>query len=351
MKRTVAELKSAEDFDAAIERAEKDPEALFMGNEVLKKEMGGEVGEELHRTLLKEMREERDRFIGREKHERMVATEQLKGAMVKKELELMGKDMPQTEWVQFYKDCGNDETLRAVSPETALKYLETAERLDKAIKKGISDQTEETLSLRMTNLMMMEANGDAELQGGKIAAEQAAIWRDYKTALHAGVLSEGFANSYLNRIRNRLTNEEKNAMREFYSSFGWHGDLNGEGEPSAKDRKDWAKEKVLAPVDETQPTTGDVAKGRKLTGAQMFELGDMFLRQLRTMGPEAYRPEVMKTMIGEIKAQRMASDFNRNRDMLAQKLYNIQRNLGAEQNERPDAGSDGSGDQSGSEDD
>ena len=118
-------------------------------------------------------------------------------------------------------------------------------------------------------------------------------------------------------------------MREFYSSFGWHGDLNGEGEPSAKDRKDWAKEKVLAPVDETQPLTGDVAKGRKLTGAQMFELGDMFLRQLKTMGPEAYRPEVMKTMIGEIKAQRMASDFNRNRDLLAQKLSNIQRNLSA----------------------
>ena len=108
---------------------------------------------------------------------------------------------------------------------------------------------------------------------------------------------------------------------------------------------------LTPPTFETQPLTGDVASGRKLTGAQMFELGDMFLRQLRTMGPEAYRPEVMKTMIGEIKAQRMASDFNRNRDILAQKLYNIQRNLGAQQNERPDAGSDGSGDQSGSEDD
>ena len=145
-------------------------------------------------------------------------------------------------------------------------------------------------------------------------------------------------------------------MREFYSSFGWHGDLNGEGEPSAKDRKDWAKEKVLAPVDETQPLTGDVAKGRKLTGAQMFELGDMFLRQLKTMGPEAYRPEAMRTMIGEIKARRMADDFNRNRDLLAQKLYNIQRNLnaGEGQNEGTDAGSDagnGGSAQDGSEDD
>lgn len=351
VKRTVAQLGSAEDFDAAIDRAEKDPKSLFMGHKVLEREMGGEVGDELHRTLVKEMREERDRFVGREKHERMVATEQLKGEFVKEELDLMGKDMPETEWVQFYRDCGNDERLRAVSPETALKYLETADRLDKAIKKGVTDQTEETLSLRMTNLMVREANGDAELQGGKIAAEQAAIWRDYQTALHAGALSEGFANSFLNRLTNRLTDQERSAMREFYASFGWHGDLNGEGEPSAKDRKDWAKEKVLAPVDETQPLTGDVAKGRKLTGAQMFELGDMFLRQLRTMGPEAYRPEVMKTMIGEIKAQRMASDFNRNRDLLAQKLYNIQRNLGAEQNERPDAGNDGSGDQSGSEDD
>lgn len=346
VKRTVAQLGSAEDFDAAIDRAEKDPSSLFMGNEVLKREMGGKVGDELHRTLLKEMREERDRFIGREKHEKMVATEQLKGEFVKQELDLMGKDIPQTEWVQFYRDCGNDERLRKVSPETALKYLETAERLDKAIKKGVSDQTEDSLSLRMTNLMMMEVNGDAELNGGKIAAEQAAIWRDYQTALHAGVLSEGFANSYLNRIKNRLTDEERNAMREFYSSFGWHGDLNGEGEPSAKDRKDWAKEKVLAPVDETQPLTGDVAKGRKLTGAQMFELGDMFLRQLRTMGPEAYRPEAMRTMIGEIKARRMADDFNRNRDLLAQKLYNIQRNLnaGVQNDEGTGAGSDAGND-------
>ena len=166
------------------------------------------------------------------------------------------------------------------------------------------------------------------------------------------MLSEDFANSYLNRIRNRLTDEERSAMREFYSAFGWHGDLNSEGEPSAKDRKDFSKERVLAPVDETQPLTGDVAAGRKLTGAQMFELGDMFLRQLRTMGPEAYRPEAMRTMIGEIKARRMASDFNRNRDILAQKLYDIQRNLGAETTyERPDSGNDGSGDRSGSEDD
>ena len=52
VKRTVAELKSAEDFDAAIERAEKDPEALFMGNEVLKKEMGGRFATGVRPTYL-----------------------------------------------------------------------------------------------------------------------------------------------------------------------------------------------------------------------------------------------------------------------------------------------------------
>ena len=351
VKRTVSELKSEEEFDAAIKVAEERPEALFMGNNVLKREMGGEVGKDLKAQLVKEMREERDRFVGRERHERMLEAERVKGGIVNRELELMGKDMPETEWVRFYRDCGNDPELQAASPETALQYLKHAERLENAIKKGVSDQTEDSLSMRLTYLMVREANGDQGLQGNRIATEQAAIWRDYQAALHAGKLSEGFAGSFLNRLTNRLTDQERSAMREFYASFGWHGDLNHEGEPSAKDRKDWAKERVLAPVDETQPMTSDVAKGRKLTGAQMFELGDTFLRQLRTMGPEAYRPEVVKTMIGEIKARHMASDFNHNRDELAQKIFNIQRNLGAETYERPDAGSDGSGDQSGSEDD
>ena len=322
-------FRTEEQFDAAIAAAEKDPAALFMGNAVLKREMGGTVGKDLRDELVKELRDERDRFVGRERHERMLEAEKVKEGLVREELDLAGKNLPPTEMVAFYRACGNDPQLQAASPETALQYMQHAERLEKAIKQGESDQTEDSLSLRLTNLMVREANGDQGLQGGKIAAEQAAIWRDYQAALHAGKLSEGFAGSFLNRLTNRLSDQERNAMREFYFSFGWHGDLNGEGEPSAKDRKDWAKEKVLAPVDETQPLTGDVAKGRKLTGAQMFELGDMFLRQLKTMGPEAYRPEVMKTIIGEIKAQRMASDFNRNRDLLAQKLYNIQRNLSA----------------------
>ena len=330
VKQTVSELKSGEDFDAAIDAAEKRPESLFMGNEVLKREMGGEVGRDLHAQLLKDMRAERDRFLGRERHEKMLLAEKVKGEFVNRELELMGKDMPETEWVSFYRECGEDEKLQAASPETALQYMKAADRLEKTIKKGVCDQTEDSLSLRMTNLMVREANGDQGLQGNQIATEQAAIWRDYQAALHSGKLSEGFANSFLNRIRNRLTDQERSAMREFYASFGWGGDLNREGEPSSKDRKDWAKERVLAPVDETQPLTGDVASGRKLTGAQMFELGDTFLRQLQSMGPDAYRPEVMKTVIGEIKTRHMASDFSRNRDELAWKMQNVQRGISAQ---------------------
>ena len=292
----------------------------------------------------------------------MLEAERIKGGFVNREIELIGKDMPSTELVAFYRECGNDPMLQQASPETALQYMKQADRLDKAIRKGVTDQTEDSLSLRLTNLEERELNGDAGLNGNRIATEQAAIWRDYQTALHAGRLREGFASSFLGRLKNRLTDQERTAMREFYSAFGWHGDLNREGEPSAKDRKDWAKEKVLAPIDETQPLTGDVAKGRKLAGSQMFELGDTFLRQLRTMGPEAYRPEVMKTMIGEIKARHMASDFNRNRDELAWKLLNVQRNLnaGVMENDGSDrngndgnaAAQPGSGsDESGSEDD
>ena len=337
----IAGFRSVGEFDAALGEAKADPSALFMGNKVLQERLGA-MPDDLREELERKLADERDRFAGREQRRKMAEAAELKEGFQQKELEMMGKGLPPTEYVAFYRECGSDEALKAASPETALQYMNHADRLEKAIKKGECDQTEESLSLRLTDLMVREANGDAELNGGKIASEQAAIWRDYQAALHAGKLGEGFANSFLNRLANRLTDEERNAMREFYAAFGWHGDLNREGEPSAKDRKDWAKEKVLAPVDETLPMTSEVASGRKLTGAQMFELGDTFLRQLRTMGPEAYRGEVMKTMIREMKARHMASRFGENRDELAWKMLNIQRNLnaGAMQNERSDAGND-----------
>ena len=344
VKRTVSELKSREDFDKAIDAAEKRPESLFMGNEVLRREMGGEVGKELHAQLVKEMRTERERFLGRERHEKMLEAERVKGTFLNRELEAMGKDMPATEWIAFYRECGEDPELKAASPETALQYMKHAERLEKAVKKSESDHTESSLAGRMNNLTFLEMDG-GRANGNRVAAEQAALWRDFQEAMHAGKLSEGFASTFMNRMKNRLTDEERTAMREFYSSFGWHGDLNGEGEPSAKDRRDWAKARVLAPVDETVPLTSDMAKGRRLTGSQMFELGDTFLRELRAMGPEAYRPEAMRAVLGEVKARRMAGDFAANRDYLAWKMMNIQRNLNA--GEGSDGRTGGPGDRGG----
>ena len=52
VKRTVAGFGSAEEFDSAIKDAEEHPEKLFMGNEVLKKEMGGRFATGVRPTYL-----------------------------------------------------------------------------------------------------------------------------------------------------------------------------------------------------------------------------------------------------------------------------------------------------------
>lgn len=367
---------SVADYDRAIDAAKRDPASLFMGNEVLKREMGGKVGDALRDELLTDLERERDRFAGRQRHEEAVAREKLKDAFVRKELEKADEDVPATEWVKFYRDLGSDETLRKLAPDTALGYMNTAERLDKALKRESEAEaarltrevdeaarqaerdaaqaarqevaaTEGDLARRLLDLEIRELDGDAGLQGGRLAAEQAAIWRDYKVALHSGKMRENFASTFLGRLKNRLSDQERGAMRQFYAAFGYHGDLASDGDVTAADRKAMKKDVFMSPADETQAPTSDDVKGRKLTGEQLFSLGDTFLREMRTMGPEAYRPEVIRTVIGEIKTRHMAEDFNRNRAELAQKLLNIQRNFKAGEIQNGRGNDNGNGDGNG----
>lgn len=347
---TIKGFQSEGEFDDALEAASEEPEKLFMGNKVLMKEMGGKVGTELHREIMDRIRDEKDRFVSRRDHERRKIAGEVRQGAVEQELKSMDADLSERDWVDFYRELGRDAMLREFAPDTALQYMDHAKRLEEAIKtrdeharvkaeqveaqklkeaaqqrKAQVDATEDQLSYRLTNLTMHEMNGDRALMGGQLAAEQAAIWRNYKVALYSGMIGESFANTFLNRLKNRLSDQERTAMREFYGAFGYHGDLERDGDLTETSRR--ANLTTLF----TQPTEVDSPySGSTITGKQLFELGETFLGQLQTMGPEAYRTEIIGRVIDEIKTRKLADDFNRNREALAKDMMTIMINAGTD---------------------
>ena len=340
------------EFNEALETGEKDSTPLFLGNIVLNDEMGGTLEPGLKREVLEKIREEKERFVSRRDRERRQLAGEARTNAVNAELQSMAANLSERGWVDFYRNLGSDANLREYAPETALNYMEHAKRLEETLKareeqakakaeqasaqklreaaqirKAKMDATEENLSLRLTNLAMHEMSGDRELMGGQLAAEQAAIWRDYKLALHGGMLGEGFANTFLNRLKNRLTDQERTAMREFYAAFGYHGELEGDGDVPETAKKANSVASFVQPTEVESPYSGT-----SVSGHQLFTLGETFLGQLRTMGPDAYRPEIMKTVLDEIKTRKMSQDFNRNRDELAKKMMTLMINAGTDVN-------------------
>lgn len=346
---------SKEDFDTLVEELTDGPEKLAELYPSLKAELakdanGNGIAKDLQQALVEKVTNEGLRFESRQEHIKRQAAGEVRAMAVNEELKSMDADLSDREWVEFYRKLGENGELRELAPETALRYLEQSKRLEEAVKakdehekvkaeqaeaqklreiaqrhKAEVDATEEQLSLRLTNLAMHELNGDRELMGGQLAAEQAAIWRDYKVALHGGMLGEGFANTFLNRLKNRLTDQERTAMREFYGAFGYHGDLEKDGDLTETSRRANLTTRFTQPT-ELEPSYS----GSTITGKQLFELGETFLGQLRTMGPDAYRSEIMRTMIDEIKTRKLADDFNKNRDELAKDMMTLMINAGTD---------------------
>lgn len=119
-------------------------------------------------------------------------------------------------------------------------------------------------------------------------------------------------------------------MREFYAACGYRGEIQNDGGVSEAAKKAVQYQNFQQPVDEREVQSGDQG-WRRLTSKQLFELGETFLGELRSKGPDAYRPEIMRAVIGEIKTRRMAEDFNRNRDEAARMMMNAMRNANAQQ--------------------
>lgn len=114
-------------------------------------------------------------------------------------------------------------------------------------------------------------------------------------------------------------------MREFYGAFGYHGDLERDGDLTETSRRANLTTRFTQPTEVDSPYSGST-----ITGKQLFELGETFLGQLQTMGPEAYRTEIIGRVIDEIKTRKLADDFNRNREALAKDMMTIMINAGTD---------------------
>ena len=320
------------DYTALIEKLEKEPEFFVESFPTLKEELsvfkgedGSIIRKELIEGLVGKIKKARLHHIGEKEYAKREALREVKDKFVRKELELIEKDLPQTAFMAEYEKMGSDPILKALSPETALQYLETARKMERAIEKHEADATEESLSRRLTWNLFRQTDG--RYDEGKIAADQAAIWRDYKTALMAGNISDNFARSFHGRLRSNLSEQEAKAMRRFYSSFGYLGELNSEGEVPFQEQKHLEKTSFAVPEDPANPRE----EKPRIKGVQLFSLGESFLLTLRELGAEAYRPEVMDKVISNIKGEWHYKDFERNRRERVQDILDIQRNFMAKE--------------------
>lgn len=311
-------IETLDGLDAELAALEADPEVALGGKGLVGEILAGNLGENTAREMVKIVKKRRDSLKADQEHVRREQARELEASFVKRELELAQQNLPGGRYADLYESFGNDERLRTLAPETALKYLDTAKRLRAAEKKGVAEATEATLARRMNLLLFREAEG--RMDGEDLAAQQAALWRDYKTALLSGGISEGFARSYQTRLTGALADQERTAMKRFYAAFGYRGDLTREGEVTDTARSRERKTAYPVPVLEGEPS-------ETIKGEELFALGETFLATLRSLGPDAYRPEVMEKTLERIKTDWHTDDFNRNRDARVRDILDIQRNL------------------------
>ncbi|MBO5905102.1 MAG: hypothetical protein J6Q84_01635 [Kiritimatiellae bacterium] len=319
-------------FDAILKRLKEDPETYLKDLPSLKGELTSVqvstklLPDDFMKGLIKKVEDAKLGKIGEKEHQLKKDRDALKAKCVQFELDLMGKDLPDSEYMLEYKKMADDVELRKLAPEVALKYLETYTRIkdalekkDNQIERAKQGHFEEELSRRLTWNMFCQAEGTYDPQ--KIATDQAEIWREYKAAMIEGKVSDSFAQTFGRRLKTNLTEQEARAMRMFYSAFGYTGELDKEGYVPASSQKAFGQVNFLVP-----------AESERIRGWKLFELGESFLRTLKELDSEVYRPEAMEKVISKMKTDWFVGDFNANRSARVQDLIDIQRNYKAKEN-------------------
>lgn len=304
-------------------------ETFFIGNNPATGKPREILSELQHDAILGEIEVARRNCEGIKAYETRKEREEKIRDVVKSELSI--RDVPQEQWANNYETLGRDPVLREVDPQRAMAYLDTAREMREAKEvskvkaaKAAIGANEEALALSLSRLQVLELDGS--IGEDEINEAQAAIWRKFRVEAMKGGLSESFIRSFQGRLVNRLSDQEKDAMRKLYSAFGFTGELSSDGRISASDHKAIKSESFYAPRSESEPYQDE---GKEISGKDLFLYGETFLRTLRTLGPDVNREAVVEKEIARIKADWVSDNFAANRDAAVKSILDISRELKA----------------------
>ncbi|MBQ6915883.1 MAG: hypothetical protein IJQ65_09180, partial [Kiritimatiellae bacterium] len=294
------------------------------------------VDGEYRKAFLGEVKKAKRLFLAERDADEREARQAVGRDFTERELKL--RDVPMELWADAYETMGKDETLRKTDPARAMRFLDAAREMRAATEKAKAKAQEDAikaeiktnedgLAAALCQLQMLELEGSLPQDAANEA--QAAIWRKFRTCALGRTVSPGFMQSFKNRLETRLTDQEANAMRQFYGLLGFHGELSGKGDVTAAAKRD-------------AESTYKTSDGLKFDDVEMFEMGDEILRRLRGMGPAIDRQGAVDEVVNDVfsKALSRKMDAEDVRDAIISGLGEYEDNFAARMNERRN-GNDG----------
>lgn len=304
------------DAEACLKKADDIVDALretyFLGKNPATGEEMAVLSEDEANAIVAETERSRTHLGNIVAVETRKAREEKLREMVKSELSI--RDIPQELWADAYETLGRDKVLRERAPEVAMRYLDMAQSLrdaqDAAKKKAekgsapdtkkeieaLRKQTEERLVSAFNVLNFMRLDGGLTQDEENLA--QANIWRDFRLAVMKGEVSAEFIKKFQSNLQTDLSEQEKRAMRQFYSAFGYHGELSAGGDVTSGERKENADMLYYRPAGDV---THEDSAFNSVSGKNLFDYGTELLRVLRTLDPGVNREAIIAAEIERLK--------------------------------------------------
>lgn len=287
-------------------------ESYFAGkNSVTGKEMEV-LSEEQHSAILGEIERARNHLENiRTVETRKERDEKVREA-VKSELSI--RDIPQELWADSYETLGRDKALQEKAPDVAMRYIDTARELREAqanskakggkASKERQKATEENISSQLTLFEFMQLDGSLSQDEENLA--QANIWSAFRLAVMKGEVSESFIRSFQDRLQKGLSEQERRAMRKFYSAFGYNGEIDSRGNIPSSEQKENAGVEFYRPAGDVSHE-GSAWNGT--SGRDLFAYGDSLLRTLRNLEPGVNREAIIDAEIARLKKEDRAHSY------------------------------------------
>lgn len=326
------QCQSAEDFDK-VEEAVKGGLKDTLPDMIADNLPGGRtVDGENRKALLDEVKRSKRTFLAERDAQERETRQAVGRDFTEKELSI--RDVPEELWADAYESLGRDETLRKTDPARAMRFLDAAREMRAATEKAKAKAQEDAikaeiktnedgLAAALCQLQMLELEGSMPQDAANEA--QAAIWRKFRTCALGRTVSPGFMQSFKNRLETRLTDQEANAMRQFYRAFGYVPDLKSDGEVGATDRNAAKKDSTdyYAPLEED----GIRLESRKtrIKATDLLRYGDSLLLTLRALGPDINREGVVEREIARLRTGWMKGEIDKNRDATVRSVMDMQR--------------------------